>query len=221
MGAVHRSCLGREAVSATNRGATRITNDNYPTPAWCVDRLLEAVDLPRGWWLEPCAGDGAIIRALRDYAPKPYTNIIANDIRDTRVECLAAGAKYAFQCDASRRSGDYDPTPYAVVITNPPYSLALPIIETSLQLSRCVVMLLRLNWLASAKRAAFLQSNPPDIYVLPNRPSFTEDGTTDATDYAWFVWRTQPGRTAGTIQILNNTPAAIRRAHLSPRVKCA
>ena len=25
--------------------------DYYPTPAWCVRRLLEAVDLPGGRWL--------------------------------------------------------------------------------------------------------------------------------------------------------------------------
>ena len=48
-------------MSATNRGAVRNEHDFYPTPAWCVHRLLEAVPLPAGRWLEPCVGDGAKI----------------------------------------------------------------------------------------------------------------------------------------------------------------
>jgi hypothetical protein len=30
--------------------------------------------------------------------------------------------------------------------------------------------------------------------VLPRRPSFTADGKTDATDYAWFAWNTSDDR---------------------------
>ena len=43
---------------------TRAAYDYYPTPAWCVRRLLEAVDLPGGRWLEPAVGDGAIVRSV-------------------------------------------------------------------------------------------------------------------------------------------------------------
>lgn len=33
-----------------------------------------------------------------------------------------------------------------------------------------------------------MRSHTPDIYVLPNRPSFSGKGT-DSIEYAWFVWR--------------------------------
>ena len=54
-----------------------------------------------------------------------------------------------------------------------------------------VVMLLRLNFLGSEKRASWLRANPPSIYVTPCRPDFTGGGG-DATEYAWFVWDDKP-----------------------------
>jgi len=50
-------------------------------------------------------------------------------------------------------------------------------------------MLLRLNFLASRKRHGWWNLHRPSaLFVLSQRPSFTEDGQTDATDYAWFYW---------------------------------
>jgi len=51
-------------VSSTNRGGRRSPADNYATPAWCVERLLEARTFPPGSWLEPAAGNGAIVTAV-------------------------------------------------------------------------------------------------------------------------------------------------------------
>lgn len=53
-------------MSSTKRGTKRVELDQYPTPKWCVHRLLEAVDLPAGRWLEPCAGAGNIINAVSE-----------------------------------------------------------------------------------------------------------------------------------------------------------
>lgn len=46
-----------------------------------------------------------------------------------------------------------------------------------------------------------MQRHTPDVYVLPQRPSFTGKGT-DSTSYAWFVW-TSAEKTEGKLQILN------------------
>jgi hypothetical protein len=70
-------------------------------------------------------------------------------------------------------------------------------------------MLLRLNFLGGAKRTAFLRARPPDIYVLPNRPSFTGHGT-DACEYAWFVWPSNRQRHQGHVQVLAETRAQDR-----------
>jgi hypothetical protein len=89
---------------------------------------------------------------------------------------------------------------YAVAITNPPFRLAQAFIEACLQRADTVVMLLRLNYLASKSRWEFMSGHTPDVYVLPNRPSFTGGGT-DSIEYGWFVW-TQDRRSEGRIKVL-------------------
>ena len=65
-------------------------------------------------------------------------------------------------------------------------------------------MLLRLNYLGSEKRAAFFQEVPPDVYVLPNRPSFVRGGN-DSCEYAWFAWGPKRRRDEGRFAVLGTT----------------
>ena len=83
--------------------------------------------------------------------------------------------------------------PFDVALGNPPFNLALEVIQHAMTMSSIVCMLLRINFLASQKRAAWMRENTPSIYVLPRRPSFT-GGKTDATEYAWFLWDRKPAR---------------------------
>ena len=77
--------------------------------------------------------------------------------------------------------------PFDVALGNPPFNLALEVIQHAMTMSSVVCMLLRINFLASQKRAAWMRRYTPSIYVLPKRPSFT-GGKTDACEYAWFCW---------------------------------
>lgn len=159
-------------MSSTNRGAERVEEENYPTPAWAVRRLLEAVELPRkGTWLEPCVGDGAIVRVV-DAVIKPARWVLV-DKRDTRNECadmVLSGVS------ASHYVADYKTIELAehfnVAFTNPPFSLAVDIIQRALTQADWVVMLLRQGFKSSAIRAPWLRSNMPDEYSLPDRPNF-------------------------------------------------
>lgn len=206
-------------MSATNRGGKRSEADFYPTPPWCVERLLEAVGLPGGVWLEPAAGQGAIVKAV---------NAMRTDVRWRVVELDAR-----FEPELARQTGkrevitrsflDVSPrdlrTPLSVVVTNPPYSLAMPMIEHALGFdARFVVMLLRLNFLASAGRADFMRTHAPDVYVLPNRPSFSGAGT-DSIEYAWFVWHGRKHRTRGMVSVLAPTSAAGRVAFTTEEMR--
>ncbi|QXL90608.1 hypothetical protein [Salmonella phage NINP13076] len=50
-------------------------------------------------------------------------------------------------------------------------------------------MLLRIGFLESMKRWEWWQENPiSSLLILSQRPSFTDDGKTDGSGYAWFVW---------------------------------
>lgn len=91
-----------------------------------------------------------------------------------------------------------------MIITNPPFAHAMEFIRKSFEFdAEYIVFLLRLNFLASKARAAFMSMNTPDVYVLSVRPSFIRTGQGDSVDYAWFVWRRgkQP-ETSGKLVIL-------------------
>lgn len=100
---------------------------------------------------------------------------------------------------------------YDVIVSNPPYSHALEFVQHALTLAPVVCMLLRLPWLASIRRVEWHKENPAHVCVLPKRPSFTADGKTDATEYAWFIWGTEHGGKWTILDVdLNDTKKARR-----------
>lgn len=165
-------------MSATGRANhKRNAYDSYPTPTWCTEAIVRQIvwgDSARIF--EPCAGEGAIAEVL---VSRDCGRVLAADINpDAR---MGNGVDFLKNDDSER---------YDFIITNPPFSLAQEFVEKSLTLANCVIMLLRLNFLASKSRKEFWEKHPPTaIHVLTKRPSFTGSGT-DATDYAWFVWDT-------------------------------
>ena len=196
-------------MSSTNRGSTRRSADVYLTPAWCVHRLLEAVELPGTRWLEPSAGIGDIIRAAHPRHPGIEWTAV-----ELHGECLPSLSEHADEviCPADFLELEFIGR-FDGILTNPPFSSALPYIRASLEIADWVVMLLRLNFLGSARRNRFFRDQMPDVYILPNRPSFTGDGRTDSIEYAWFVWPppAQRARRRGAVQVLATTPVRERR----------
>lgn len=191
-------------MSATNRGAKRRAADYYPTPAYCVWRLLDYVPLPSGRWLEPGAGNGAIIRATHGDPRVAAVRWTAIERRRRPMEKLrrAIGSSgEAWTADFLRH--DFGLRRFDLAIGNPPYRRAVEFIERSLELAPQVVFLLRLNFLGSQKRIEFFKRvGVPDVYVLPDRPSFNGKGS-DATEYAWMEFRPEwAGRSGGRTSIL-------------------
>jgi hypothetical protein len=179
-------------MSSTKRKSKGPAFDYYPTPGWCVTRLLEKVNLPTEnmEWLEPCVGNCAIVDSVNEFynsRQRPTPTWHAVEIQERFREDI-------LERDIDFIIGDFFTIPKEmlgnpdVIITNPPFNHALEFIKSSLELQpQYVCMLLRLNFLGSGERSSFLRENMPDIYVLPNRPSFSGGGT-DSIEYAWFVW---------------------------------
>lgn len=196
-------------MSSTKRGRSRKRHDTYPTPTWCVRRILKAVHLPGGQWLEPCAGNGAIIKAVNAEfqgtiswtaceirtGPIPSLNLIT-----PRIPKIITGNFFDVPPEQLRG--------YSVAITNPPFILASEFIERCIPMADHTLMLLRLNFVASEKRAEFMRNTRPDVYVLPNRPSFVGGGKTDSIEYAWFHWFNGCN---GKMRVLDSTPKSERR----------
>lgn len=99
---------------------------------------------------------------------------------------------------------------FEVAVGNPPFSLAQEFILESLKYCDNVLMLLRLNYLGTIERAPWMAKHTPDIYVLPDRPSFTGWGT-DSIEYAWFHWRSSElERSEGKLVMLSLTEKGVR-----------
>ena len=188
-------------MSATGRGAQRHTDDFYATPAWVTRAVLPLLDKPKRV-LEPCAGTGAIVLACRQQWPTATIDAVELDA-DRCAEII--GADHAL----CRNWFDVPwESRHSLIITNPPFKLALEFINRSLELADTVAMLLRLNFLGSQKRAPFWRTHPCGVYVLPRRPSFTEDNRTDSTEYAWFVWGNGHANRWGILDV-DSTPAQV------------
>jgi len=200
-------------MSSTNRGGQRSPSDNYPTPTFCVHRLLEGAELPGGLWYEPCAGEGAIIAAVNEV--RNDVQWVANEIRKGGHHELMRrlGHLPSFQANCGDALDDFafPDRKVDVVITNPPFFLAMELIQTLMRQfpHAHVVQLLRMNFWGTKKRQPFFEKYPPDMYVLPNRPSFKGEGKTDSIEYAWFVWEPAPrAREFGRVKVLPLTHRA-------------
>jgi hypothetical protein len=190
-------------MSATNRGEERYDFDDYPTPNWCVHRMLDKMKpyLHGDFWIDPCAGSGSLIKAVNSHYAVPKLNWHANDIQAVNKEPLLRLASWANISDITHWLPDDELPKYDVWITNPPYNLAREVIEVGMQHAKTVAMLLRLNFLGSKARHPWISTHMPKyIGVLPDRPAFrvskkTGKLGTDATEYAWMVWQAwdQPG----------------------------
>ena len=168
----------------------RVANDFYATPPWCTRAILrELRSVSLSTVLDPCAGDGAILRVVREF--NPLGLCLGLEIHSVRAQLAGmSGAEVEIRDSLTAKAWPAS----SAIVTNPPYSLASEFVVRALREREGspVIMLLRLSWLEGQERAPFHRANPSDVYVLPRRPSFTGNGT-DSSAYAWFVWGLTPG----------------------------
>lgn len=195
-------------------------HDFYPTPRYPVHRLLDVVgrDLADATdWLDPCAGQGHLIRAVASWyvehlpTAKARFSWRAYELQEDFKPHLAPLA-HDLVVGGSSLVLDWNCAAGSVVIMNPPVTTAYEFVHKAVTEARArgatVFALLPLNFMTTEKRTDFLRVHTPSIYVLPNRPSFTGDGRTmRGVDYAWFAWNDPEPR----VVILGNTPAAERK----------
>lgn len=175
-------------MSATNRGTERKAHDFYATPISCIENFIDNYGgVISGKVLEPSAGNGNVIKVLRDKDIK--ADITSIEIRKEELDCLSEISDTVIIGDFLNELDHNEK--YDFIIGNPPYTYAKEFTEKCLSLLKDdgkLIFLLRTAFLESKSRYDFWQNNPlSGLYVLSKRPSFTGKGT-DATSYSWFVW---------------------------------
>jgi hypothetical protein len=157
--------------------------DAYFSPPEAVWSLLaiEQAHLPKHIW-EPAAGDGAIVKPLREAGHA----VTATDLVDYGLENCETGIDYL---KAKPRPGTEG------VVTNPPYRLAMRFAEKALAEAPYLALLLRTNFLESTRRLPFFRRHPPArIWISSRRlPMMHRHGwqgprAPSNTCFAWFIW---------------------------------
>lgn len=184
-------------MSAKGRGPAKGgPAEFYPTPPSCTRSILGRLDLPGGRWLEPSAGNGAIIRAV---------STVRADVSWTAIELRESCRRDLEATGADVITGDFfewaasTTEHFAVAVLNPPFSHAIEFADRCLALADWVVVLERVNWVGTLGREAWMRAHAPDVHVLPERPF------NDSCEFAWFAW--PPGehdRSIGRMEVLSS-----------------
>lgn len=162
-------------------------NDLYESPPEAVRALLTAERLPNRIW-EPACGPGSIARTLRAAGH----DVLATDLVDYESPDQNAHG-WDFLSERSLPDG------IEGIVTNPPFKNANEFVSHALELCPRVVMLLRLAFIESQKRAPILDSGSlARVHVFRNRlPMMHRSGqgiksaekqASSALAFAWFVW---------------------------------
>jgi len=162
-------------------------NDLYESPPEAVHALLRAERLPHVIW-EPACGPGSIVRVLRGAGH----DVLATDL----VDYSSPDQEFHGWDFLSEREL---PPRIEAIVTNPPFKNAGEFVAHALSLCPKVVMLLRLAFLESQKRAPILDGGHlARVHVFRNRlPMMHRAGqgiaepdkqSSSALAFAWFVW---------------------------------
>lgn len=194
-----------------NRAAADIrqTHDQYFTPRWAVEALLEYVEIPKDAIIgEPCAGAGHIVQALQENG---YTTI-AGEI-DPGIEPIAEGLQIDAPIDFLQDGDIFDCMDW--IITNPPYTLQKPVIgddgepertkkgkirtktvakasdffRQAMQCAPNVAMLMRLGWLEACQDRDDLLPQLSRAIIIPRVEFIGAKGAGNSSPSVWCIWQ--------------------------------
>lgn len=174
----------------------RVENDFYATNPKAVEMLLKQYDIFGRKILEPCVGQGHIVKAVDNFYRRGGRTFTCLDIVDR-------GFPNTIQQDFLTWETDEK---FEAIITNPPFSLAKEFVEKGMELldeEGQMAMFLKIQFLEGEKRRELFKKYPPKyIYVFEKRMATWNNGQEFDFDektgkakkwattmcHAWFVW---------------------------------
>lgn len=174
----------------------RADKDYYATPFYATEAILNALEksgetLSGESILEPSAGEGHIVKVLKEHYP--YNEIVANDLvyRSSRLGIDVNGGIDFLSYNPYRK--------FDAVIMNPPFKYAQQFVEKALELSnRYVICFAKIQFLETIERKKLFENSPLKyVYVFSRRvPAWMNGNETDENGkpwasticFAWFVW---------------------------------
>lgn len=200
-------------MSATRKRANRADIDFHPTPLWAVKPLLQQLALPGGEWLEPGAGTGNIIRAVRSVGRTDVRWTAVEYREECRPSLLDAGADEIiignFIVAAARFAAEG--RRFDVALGNPPFSMAYTFVRLALEIADHVVMFERTPWIGdSVQRFAFFRDHMPNELRIGRVDLDGRGG--DSIPYSWFHWQTT-GRGGGALKRSVGSYVLLERPH--------
>lgn len=193
-----------------NRPNAEAPAQYHPTPP-ALTRVLLDRERFRNTILEPCAGQGHVVRVLQEYGYSVLTNELYPQLDhhtpDSALDWLTAKDPTWAECWG--------------LVSNPPYRQALQFIQRAIDLKiKKHAWLLRLQFAEGEKRHRLLFSKTPPsrVHVFSERVQVSEQGVEQPRGgmivYAWWVWdATFYGRYDGRNQLCWIEPGAVERAH--------
>lgn len=194
--------------------AKRPAGDFYPTPDWAVDAGLSVLPVKGARVFVPACGDGAWLRGCERAGAEKLVGLDINgELLDQAARTTGDAVSLysaSFLDDlASWRFANEDEWALKhpdLIVTNPPFSLAEEFVARAALLWPGVrrALLMRVGILESAKRVAFNKKHPARVHIYSSRPSFSNNGSTDAALYGLFEYA--PEITSGEYEILDCEP---------------
>lgn len=157
----------------------RRASDDYPTPGPVVDAFLDRIEWSRvRSFLEPCAGNGAIVSRAAERITSPRRVVRAVEIRHGGPNWEWIHGDYLLlpelgaNLDDPRTKTAAFGAPFDLAVTNPPFNLAGQFLERMLREAMTVCLLLRASWPAGPRSGSLRLAPPTHVYYLEYRPAF-------------------------------------------------
>lgn len=217
---IKQKLTGAQLAGGNPSAGYRTENDFYATDPQAVNDLFNALSKydpdfnnfsPRTF-LEPCVGNGNIAKATTDYF---LFSLKRNENSQcTFIDLVDRGYPNTKVQDFLLFESMQPQTKFDLIVSNPPYSLALEFVQKSLQhLSDhgYLAFFLKIQFWEGEKRKQFLLDNPP-AFCFPfakRMPTWNNGQPTDehgkrwATTmcHAWFVWTNENQELCKTVPI--------------------